>query len=140
MAHGGKRPNAGIKPGFVYPATQEKALQREIARKLITKHLEPMIEAQVAVAKGVDYMLVRHEDGTYVRATDVDAIDEALKRGGDAFRIVTQQPNTPAFNTLMAYALDKPAEHVEVTGADGGPLEVLTVLQSARQRLAKRDG
>jgi hypothetical protein len=110
MPRGGPRPNSGPKKGAIYAPTVAKAAAREIARQLITARLEPIIDAHVRNAIGLDYMVIRHEDGTFTRAQTEADIDAALKRGGQAFQIVTQQPNTQSMQTLLAYALDKPKE------------------------------
>ena len=52
-----------------------------------------------------------------------DKIDKALK-GGNAVWIYTKDPNVQAFTDLMNRAIDKPAEHVQVAGADDGPLVI----------------
>jgi hypothetical protein len=54
-AHGGPRPNSGRKVG----SKLRKTLEKEAARIAITKHLEPLIEAQVANALGIKYLVKR---------------------------------------------------------------------------------
>lgn len=114
----------GGKPkGYKAPATIEKEFERERLRQLVCAELEPMTQAQIAHAKGVHYMVLRHKDGTFTRATDVKQLDAALASGAEAFNIFTQAPNTQAYTDLVNRALDKPAEQLKVTGEDGGPVE-----------------
>lgn len=114
----------GGKPkGYKAPATIEKELERERLRQMVCAELEPMTMAQIAHAKGVHYMVLRHKDGTFTRATDVKQLDAALAAGAAAFNIFTQAPNTQAYSDLVNRALDKPAEQLKVTGEDGGPVE-----------------
>lgn len=126
--HGGARENSGRKKGFKFPHTLEKekarALADQIARDIVLKHWPKIIEAQSAHAVGVDYMVLRNADGTFVRATDEKQIDAALASGDFAYRIFTQAPNTQAFTALSDRVFDKPVERHELTGEDGGPLVV----------------
>lgn len=122
MARGGKRPGAGLKKGFKFARTVEKELERERLRQLVIAHLEPMTLAQIKHAQGVSYMVLRHPDGTFARATDEDEINAACAAGAEAFQIFTQAPNVQAYTDLMNRALDKPPEQLQVTGRDGGPI------------------
>lgn len=125
MPSGGKRPNSGPTRGTKYKPTIEKAAAREQARALIQQHLPRMLGAQIEAACGVAHLMLRNDDGTWRKAPDKMTADEIVAvLNGDAnrFFIATKDPNTQAFNTLAAYALDKPAEQVKVTGDDGGPV------------------
>lgn len=135
MPKGGKRPGAGIKKGFKYARTIEKEIERERLRRLVIAKLEPMVEAQIAHAQGVSYMVLRHPDGTFARATDADQIDAACAEGAEAFQIFTQAPNVQAFSDLMNRTLDKPPEQLQVTGQAGGPLRF--VVEVPWRRLEK---
>lgn len=138
MPRGGHREGAGRPAGSLEPHTLAKKANREFIRAYVEKELTPLLEAQTALAKGISYMLIRHEDGTFSRAQTVEDIDEALKRGGSAFQILTAQPHQGAASMLFGYAADKPVEPVEHSGPDGGPIEFEARLKAARERLAKR--
>lgn len=118
MAKG--RKTGGKRKGFKAVKTIEKELERERLRQMVCAELEPMTKAQIAHAKGVSYMVLRHSDGTFARATDEKQIDAACAVGATAFQIFTQAPNVQAFTDLMNRALDKPAEQVQLQGPDGG--------------------
>lgn len=121
----GKR---GPQKGAIYKPTLEKraaqAKADQILREIVLERLRPMAEAQSQHAQGVSYMVLRHSDGTFTRATDEQQIDAACAAGAQAFQIFTQAPNTQAFVALTDRAFDKPVERTEVTGPDGGPLVV----------------
>jgi len=121
----GKR---GPKKGAVYAKTLAKQIATEkadeIAREIVLREWEPIIKAQALHAQGVSYMVLRAPDGSFARATDVKQIDAACASGATAFRIFTQAPNTQAFTALSDRAFDKPVERHQVTGKDGGPVEV----------------
>lgn len=128
MPKGGKQPGAGRPLGSQNKATIEAAEEKRIARQVIReyylKHLPDMVKSQVAHAKGVSYMRLRNVDGTFVRATDEKQIDAAIAAGASWFEIFTEVPNVQAFVALSDRAIDKPSEHVELTGVEGGPLQI----------------
>lgn len=118
----GKR---GPKKGARYAPTVAKDKAREIARQLITKHLRPLIEAQIANAKGLKYLVTRERGtGKFIRVTEAMA---RVKQGDneEIIEVWEKDPSTPAFTDLLNRALDKPAEQMKVTGADDGPIEVV---------------
>lgn len=116
--------NGGAMKGRKYPKTIEKEIERELIRQQVIASRERMVRAQIEHACGISYIVLRHEDGSYTRATDDAMLDAALAAGAASFEIFTQAPNVQAFTDLMNRALDKPAEQVRVTGADDGPVEL----------------
>src|SRR4030095_14443177 len=110
----------GPKKGAVYQPTIDKARAREALRALILKHVDEMTEAQVRAAKGLNVAVVRRKDGTWKRIESAEAFDHAAA-AGDLIEIQPLQPSTQAYTDLMNRALDKPSEHVELTGAGGEP-------------------
>jgi hypothetical protein len=136
MPRGGKRPGAGMPKGYKFKHTIEKELEREKLRQLVAEHLTPMVLSQISNAKGVSYMVVRHPDGTFTRATDEKQIDAALAAGGESFQIFTQAPNPSSFKDLLDRAHDKPKEQPQEIQVSGS-LELVTArLLAARKRLA----
>lgn len=115
----------GRQAGTKNKATIDKELHRERLRQMVVDALGPMTQAQIDHAQGVSYMVLRNPDGTFTRATDVKQIDAACASGAAAFRIFTQAPNPAAYKDLMDRTLDKPVEQVQLTGAEGGPLEIV---------------
>lgn len=125
-SRGGARPGAGKKKGTLWKSTITKQLAREEARLHIQAHLPRMFNAQIEAACGVAHLMLRNTDGTWQKAPErITAEEIELVLNGDPNRyfIATKDPNTQAFTILAAYALDKPAEQVKVTGADDGPIE-----------------
>jgi hypothetical protein len=62
--------------------------------------------------------------GKFERITgDAKQVDEALK-SKNVFWIYTKDPNVHAFTDLMNRAIDKPAEHIQLARADGGPITI----------------
>lgn len=106
----------GRQKGTKNKKTVETERRLQAMKDLVMKEIRPMTMAQIQHAKGVSYMVLRHSDGTYARATDQKQIDAACKMGGEAFQIFTQAPNVQAFTDLMNRTFGKPAENVNVTG------------------------
>lgn len=136
MPRGGSRPGAGRKPGKSGPQrkTIEKAAAREIARRLITAHLQPLIDAQVSNAKGLFFLVVREKSsGKFLRVGKGRA--EKLNPEEEIIEVWEKDPSVQAFTDLMNRALDKPKEQeieVRLTGEDA----IVARLTAARKRLA----
>ena len=137
MPRGGKRPNSGPKKGSLHHGTVDKNLLRLTARALIGPHMPELIAAHVANAKGISYLVYRDkESGKFERVKALELIDQSQ----DTIEVWEKDPSVQSFTDLMNRLLDKPGEHIEVTGANGGPLEMTNRLTSARDRLAKAKG
>jgi len=111
--HGGARKGAGKPKGVLWPSTVAKVEAREQARQFVTSHLRPLLEAQLAAALGTHKLMLRRDDGTWRPASDEDDVEKALNGDPNKYWIAPNPPNTQAANTLLAYALDKPTEHLE---------------------------
>ena len=115
MARGGKRPNSGPAKGTKYAPTIAKEAAREVARQIITRRLEPLIEAQVANALGLKYLVTRDKKtGKFIRVTEAmakrkqaDADDE------ETIEEWEKEPSVQAFTDLLNRALDKPKEQAQ---------------------------
>lgn len=130
MPRGGRREGAG-RPvgttGIPQAATISKQQARDALREAVIREMGQMIEAQVKHAKGLSYLVARHKtSGKFEKLTADEA--ELLLNGEESDRVVIEvwekDPSVQAFTDLMNRALDKPADHVELTGGDGGPLVI----------------
>ena len=75
--------------GAKYAKTVAKEQAREIAREIITRELEPLIEAQIANAIGISHFFVRNKTtGKFERITDPDKIEAAINEGEDYYRSI----------------------------------------------------
>jgi hypothetical protein len=75
-------PGAGKPKGHKAKSTIAKEAAREIARQIITRELEPLIQAQIANAKGIDHFFLRNEKTKqFERVTYPDVIEKALNKG-----------------------------------------------------------
>ena len=137
MPQGGFRLNSGRKRGFKFQYNLAKIEARELVRKVVTANLGPLLQAQIANATGIKYLVARDpRSGTFKRLTEAEI--EALGTEGstvpDTVEIWAKDPNVTAALGLLAYAIDKPkeqAQQIEVTGS-------VDVVQVLKQRSAKR--
>jgi hypothetical protein len=106
-SHGGKRPGAGKPKGHKATATLEKIAAREFVRARVTAQLGPLVDAQLAHALGLKYLVTRDKSGKFVRVTEAMA---RSAKDGDTIEVWEKDPSTPAFTYLLDRALDRPAE------------------------------
>lgn len=105
--------------------TIEKEAARAAIRQVILEHAESMLAAQIANAQGLKYLVTREKGtGKFVRVGEAMA---KAKQGQqeETIEVWEKDPSVQAFTDLMNRAIDKPADHVEVSGKDGGPLEIV---------------
>lgn len=110
MPRGGKRIGAGRRPGSKGRKTLDKEQARELTRQLITAQLQPLIQAQLAHATGLKYLVTRDKKtGKFIRVTEA----MARVKLGDAeeqVEVWEKDPSVQAFTDLLNRALDKPKE------------------------------
>lgn len=135
MSHGGKRKGAGRPKG---QQTLDKEALRERVRQRVAKELDPLLDAQLANAKGLSHFFLRDADGRFVMITDPKAIETALNMGdeGKYYWIHTKDPSIQAFTDLMNRALDKPKEQPQEVDVNlKGEVELVERLSRARKRV-----
>ena len=118
--HGGKRAGAGAPKGTKWAKTLAKETARELVRQEVTQHLPELIEAQVANAKGLQYLVYRDKKtGKFERVTNLETVNQ----DENTIEVWEKDPSVQAFTDLLNRTIDKPAEQMKVTGADDGPVE-----------------
>jgi len=141
--HGGKRlkpdgsTTGGSRPGRRWLATMEKALVREETRKYIQQHMPAMLRSQIAHAIGIGHVFTRDKHGKFTRIEDEHEMERLLTEGvqDTDYWIFAKDPSVHAFSVLLDRTLDQAPKHVELTGANGGPLELVTRIAAVRKRL-----
>lgn len=135
MPRGGKRPGAGLPKGYKFKNTLDKAAAREFVRQKVTESLDAMIAAQITHAQGLQFLMVREKTTGKFKRVGRD-VAETLNPDEEIIEVWEKEPSVPAFTDLLNRALDKPAEHFEVSGPGGGPIAVQLSerLASARKR------
>lgn len=92
----------------------------------------------MSAALGTKYLVTR--DAKTGKFINLDAEKTALMLQcgmAEQIEVWDHLPNVQAFVALSDRAIDKPSEHLEMTGEGGGAIEVSLVsrLQAARKRL-----
>jgi hypothetical protein len=115
--HGGARAGAGKPKGHKSKKTLDKLAAREYVRQEVTRHLGPMIAAQVAHAQGLRYLVTRDKhSGKFVKVTEAMA---GSLEGDEVVEVWEKDPSTQAFTDLLNRALDKPAEQEQSVAVSG---------------------
>jgi hypothetical protein len=92
--------------GFTKPKNGliSKRIARDLVRARIMDDMAAMIDAQIAQAKGLKYLVARDESGKF-RRIGPEGLD-----GADHIEVWEKDPSTAAFTDLMNRAIDKPKE------------------------------
>lgn len=113
MPRGGKRPGAGRPKGSKDKGTLEKEALRELLRARVAQAMTPLVEAQIANAIGIKYLVVRDKkSGKFLRVTEAMA-KQKLGQGEELVEVWEKDPSVYAFTDLMNRTIDKPKEQVE---------------------------
>jgi len=133
MARGGSRKGAGRPKGA---QTLEKEALRELVRQRVAKELGPMVDAQIANAKGIKYLVVREKaTGKFKRVAENAAA--SLDPEEEIIEVWEKDPSVQAFTDLLNRTIDKPAEQLQEIKLSG-EVNLVSRLHAARTRLAKR--
>ena len=133
-------PKWGGKPkGHKTAATVEKEALRERIRQRVADSLDPLIDAQLANAKGLKYLVTRDKKtGKFIRVTEAMAkAKQALADNEEIIEVWEKDPSVQAFTDLLNRTVDKPAEQEQTLNVTG-TLNVVSRLHAARKRLAAR--
>lgn len=129
----------GRPKGSVSSQTLDKAAAREMVRQRVIERLGPLLDAQMAHAEGIKYLVVRNvKTGKFERVTK-ERMDGLLESGKDdeleRLEVWDKDPSVQAFTDLLNRALDKPAEQKqEIDLTVRGDADLVARLQSARKR------
>lgn len=122
-----KRAGPGRPKGSVATTTLEKRIAHARLVKKVVKALDPMVDAQIAHATGIKFLVARRKNGGKFERVTQEELEDVLA-GQDDGRIVLEvfdkDPSVQAFTDLLNRALGKPVEHVEMAGDGGGPLVI----------------
>src|SRR5689334_7350167 len=96
----------------------DKERAREQLRTKVLEHLDAMTEAQIASAKGINYLVSRDKkSGKFkvLSAEDAKKLLDGEQSEVEVIEVWKERPNTPAFTDLLNRTIDKPAEQVDVS-------------------------
>jgi DNA-directed RNA polymerase subunit K/omega len=103
----------GRPKGSKSKGTLEKERVRELVRQAITAKIVPLIDAQVANALGLKYLVVRDKrTGKFLRVTRAIARSRQhkLEANEELIEVWEKDPCVQAFTDLLNRAIDKPKE------------------------------
>ena len=125
--------------GYQAPATISKEQAREALRATVLKHMDGMLAAQIAHAKGIGHLYTRDKAGKFTKIENQAQIDQLLIEGVENtdYWIFSKDPSVQAFTDLLNRALDKPKEQeqeIKLTGE----ADMIQSLLAGRKRAAKR--
>lgn len=121
MPRGGKQPGAGRPKGSKNKSTIDKEEAREFLRSMVKAQLGPLVQAQLANAQGLKYLVVRDKKtGKFERVSEAMARVAQEGDGKELIEVWEKDPSIAAFTDLLNRTLDmpaKPAEEVKFNGA-----------------------
>jgi hypothetical protein len=95
--------------------TLEKEEARRLLREMVMARMAPLVEAQIANAMGIKYLVVRDKKtGKFLRVTEAMA---KVKLGQDEeiIEVWEKDPSVRAFTDLMNRTIDKAVETLAAT-------------------------
>lgn len=117
MPRGGKRKGAGRPKGTTgiqHKSTFDKELLRQELRDIVRAHLGPMTEAQVANAKGIKFLVLRHATtGKFIKRIEDASGTLTVDPKHEIVEVWAKDPSVQAFTDLMNRTIDKPTETVQ---------------------------
>jgi hypothetical protein len=114
----GSKNKATVKAAF------DKELLRQELRDIVRAHLTPMTEAQVANAKGIKFLVLRHaKSGKFIKRIE-DGGDLKFDPENEIVEVWAKDPSVQAFTDLMNRTLDKPTETITQTGTLDATIEI----------------
>ena len=134
---GGTRPGAGKPKGHRAQSTLDKIAAREFVRQRVTAQLGPLVDAHLANALGISYLVVREKKtGKFLRVTQAMA-GAKLKKGEELIEVWEKDPSVHAFTYLLDRALDRPQEQeIPIKVKSGDSDARIARLMAARKRTA----
>jgi hypothetical protein len=155
MPQGGKRPGAGKPKGYKHAHTLEREAARKHMEERILSELDPLINAQFDLAKGLMLMFSREKDkdgkrtGKIYRVVDAGEIAELLgsdgENGTDYYYLSVKDPDGKVLENLMSRVFGRAKETVEHKTPPSNELSHLTdeelallerTLRVARERVS----
>lgn len=109
---------------------------REEVRQRVAAELGPLLDAQLANARGLKYLVTRDKrTGKFVRVSEALA---RVKLGQEVIEVWAKDPSFHAFTDLLNRAIDKPAEQPQEIQLSGqlDATAKLKLLEEGRARNA----
>ena len=112
-----------MKKGYRYQHTLERERSKQAIERVIFEQAVRMTLAQIDESMGVEYVVIRRPDGSFVRATDQAQIDAAIAAGGELVKLYRKAPNPAAYSAVMARGFGKPPEAEPLSPTGGASID-----------------
>lgn len=135
---------------------KKKTIQKEMAleqlKQGILKELKPILRGALDSARGLTVMYQKKKVktkegfkriGELVQVKDQARVEELLQgscSGDDWYYITTKDPNIQAIKELWDRSFGKVKESLELTGNEGGPIELGVVLKNKIDKIYGNSG
>ena len=127
---GHPRYGGGKPKGYKAPKTLEKEAARERVRQRITARLDPLIDAHLAQAEGLTYLVTRDKKtGKFIRVGPA----MASKAGEETIEVWEKDPSVEGLRVLLDRALDRAKEQALDVTVDAGK-DILNWLDEWKQK------
>jgi hypothetical protein len=114
MAKGGKRRGAGAKKGKLQKRTVEKMELERQFRARIAEQLEPLADALLRAAQGVEHLQAKDKRSQWTSVTDPGVMSKVLNGPDELRRISAKDPDVRALKECFDRLFGAPKQHVEV--------------------------
>ncbi len=146
----GRKPGPGLPKGYKFKHVLERETARKHFESRIIAELDPLINAQLDLSKGLMVMFARERTGEpdengkqkragrVYRVTDPEEISELLNSGGengqDFWWLAAKDPDGKMLDSLMNRVFGRPREVLEVQpGSDVTIAEVIRALEPGQR-------
>jgi hypothetical protein len=138
MPRGGRRAGAGRPKGSKEPQTLEREAVLKAYRDRVCRVADRLLDAELAVAQGCSFLYRKPKAGKErksERVTDPEVIRRFLdgeldNDESDWYFIVAEKPDTLTIRGMFDRLWDKPGQRHEVSGPEGGPIGIKTILNN----------
>lgn len=145
----GRKPGPGLPKGYKFQHTVEREIARKHLQARILAELDPLIDAQLDLGKGVMVMFAREKNsegariGKLYRVTSPEEMLDLLNSDGtngvDYYYLSAKDPDGKMLDSLMNRVFGRPKETIEVQAADGATLmDIIQALEPERRTAAAR--
>lgn len=114
----------------------------ELRRRVIAE-MGPLVDAQIANAKGIKYLVAREvKSGKFIEVTEAQVKDILAGKNDtlEMLEVWEKQPSVQAFTDLMNRTIDKPVEQVNLDANVNVGSAVIERLTAGRKRVASVRG
>lgn len=91
--------------------------------------LDPLLDSQIAMAKGLRHLYMKTEDGRWVEVKDPAMFAAVMNSGdqGTSWDIWSKDPDVRSYLALTEQTFDKPMQRAEVSGPQGGVVPISVI-------------